>query len=261
MPNPVTKSNLIVVIVTCEGCGGAASPIMNDSENDVYHVLAGSTGVAQASSLGVANISLSGSLTISGQIRDIVSRPYWAMSAYEVNVLFTTNLISKYSYGSGSTNGGQTNINTQSIYWINSSSIVFEGADANGFAPSCTSNSFTEIVGGFGIVNTHCYIDGYSIANSPSTFTMGSGGTDFAEVALVMPENPNPTIFVTITQIAINAPDTANFGDWAITAMLNMILGFAFLIIPFATRETNPFLYAILFFSGLTVGCIVAKAI
>ena len=179
----VTSGDLIVGIVTCEGCGAGASPIINDSSNNVYHFIAQTFGVAQAGAIMVANISSSGALSVSGQIRDSFPRSYWAFSAYEVNSSQTTNLIAKYFSSVGTFSGGQPNVNVVSLSW-NTSVIAFEGADVDGFSPPCTTGFVTGVSS---TDNTHCNNVGYSNSNSPSTFTMGTGGTAFGELVVLLP--------------------------------------------------------------------------
>jgi hypothetical protein len=198
--SPTSSGDIIVGIVTCEGCSINANPIINDSNNDVYHLFdsncCGATGAAQITLIAVANISSSVSLKITGQIRDTVNRSFWAMSAYEVTGAITN--ISKYVVGYGSTIGGQSNINVASTTWHNSSSVIFEGADVNGAAVSCTNSTYFA-VGQTSADNGACYSSSYPITFSPSTFPMGNSGTSFAEQVLIIPFIPAITTF-TLTQ-------------------------------------------------------------
>jgi hypothetical protein len=208
----VTAGDIVVAGVTCEGCSIAANPIMNDSQSNVYHLFdsncCSATGAGQIGAYGITNISASATLTVSGQIQDTIARSFWQL--FVADVQGTSHNITTYKAGYGSTSGGQSNINTASTSWTNTSVVIFESADANGFAPTCTSQ-FLIISNPAAQDNTGCYNYNYTTANSPSTFTMGSGGTTFAEQALIIPYTPSfPTVTITSTITGFLVPNFVN---------------------------------------------------
>ena len=202
MSSSVTTGNIIIGIITCEGCSINAVPITNDSQGSTYHLFhtncCGGTAAAEITTMTAANISSSGTLSVSAQIQDTTNRSFWSMSAYEITG--ATNNITKYVVAYGSSVGGQSNVNVASTSWTSTSTIIFEGADVNGFTPTCTSGAFT--TGVTSSDNAHCYSTSYAQSNSPSTFTMGAGGTSFGEQVLIVPFTAGivtQTVFSTVT--------------------------------------------------------------
>lgn len=214
MSSPVTSLNLIVGVVTCVGCSSLANPIVNDSHNDNYHLLALNTGLgaAETSVIGIANITGSGTMVVSGQIRDSANRTSWLFSAYEVDASQVTDLTAKMIAGIGSGSTWTTAELNSPLIWTNSSTLIFEGADANNLAVGCTSGAFTTGGSqGVGPANIHCYSASYAQSNSPSSFTMGSGASSSgSEVVLIIPYSIPTTITVTNTITGFLVPNFVN---------------------------------------------------
>jgi hypothetical protein len=197
----VTKNDMVLVVITCEGCIGTDNPITNDSLSSSFTLITENTGnVAAVSGIYLANITITGSDSVSGTLGG-ASRSYWGFAAYDLAGNQISNASADHVGARGSQSLGQSACNTAatSFSFSYAHNIAFEGCEVNGFNPTVTTG-FTTDLG----VTDNTIGNGIDQIASPTSFPMSSGGAVFSEVAIIFGYAPYVS---TTTVTAWNVPN------------------------------------------------------